>query len=289
MKSNEILIFVGLLVISVVGFYISWFGDHPISHNPADWGPFGDFFGGILNPIMAGAGLLLIIRTIKQNEKALEQAKEMIEQGNDVINQNAQELRETREEVKQAREAQQKLAEIESKNLENKAASINQLQYIEEVTALRGEIDGLLSMRIVRFDISGSRSSYNTFFTNYSALHLEHTKENHFPILILKQAIKKTIRLCDKISNSNLISKNAIKIHLTDTQKSLSTILVSNVLMLTTTLKMEVVEGSQYIYKPLKEVDDEFNDLIEGLIDSMAENQLNIINKTDVEANYEPA
>lgn len=69
------------------------------------WGAFGDFVGGLFNPVMAGVGLVFFIMTLRQNEKALKMS--------------AEELRLTRKELREAGAAQKELATIERENLEN--------------------------------------------------------------------------------------------------------------------------------------------------------------------------
>src|SRR5690242_15725828 len=50
-----------ILILTVPLAYIINFFSHPISDKSVDWGTFGDFVGGILNPII---GLLTLIVTI---------------------------------------------------------------------------------------------------------------------------------------------------------------------------------------------------------------------------------
>lgn len=48
------------IVLGVIGYYISNFKNNSISKIPSDWGSFGDFFGGILNPIISLFSLILL-------------------------------------------------------------------------------------------------------------------------------------------------------------------------------------------------------------------------------------
>jgi hypothetical protein len=126
--------FIGLFIGSVAlaaiiilgGYWKHFFGDlgYELSNKPGDWGAFGDYFGGILNPIVGIATLVLIAITLQltrkaliQNEKALKQAQIALEQGEKVIRQNADELKASRDELKESRIAQQRLADIEAENL----------------------------------------------------------------------------------------------------------------------------------------------------------------------------
>ncbi|MBE5147672.1 hypothetical protein HJ042_05980 [Vibrio parahaemolyticus] len=43
----------------------------PISHDPEKWGPFGDFFGGVLNPILAFISFLALLYTIYMQQVEL--------------------------------------------------------------------------------------------------------------------------------------------------------------------------------------------------------------------------
>jgi len=50
-----------LILIGIVARYIYNFKAHPYSNDPADWGAFGDYIGGILNPVFAFSNLILFI------------------------------------------------------------------------------------------------------------------------------------------------------------------------------------------------------------------------------------
>lgn len=58
---------VQLIVAAVVLFYFVWFAvilSFPSSHDPAVWGQFGDFVGGMLNPLIAYAAFYWITRSV---------------------------------------------------------------------------------------------------------------------------------------------------------------------------------------------------------------------------------
>lgn len=135
---------IAVAAIVVLGFYYNYFFielNYENSSDPSDWGALGDYFGGILNPIVGMATLVFVGLTLSltqkalgqnakallqsekallQSEKALEQARQMIEQGQVVIEQNATELRESRKVQEEARDAQFELAKIETQNLEDR-------------------------------------------------------------------------------------------------------------------------------------------------------------------------
>lgn len=165
---------VGLCIaLSVIGalalFYFDVTGYVSDSASAGYLGTLGDFIGGILNPIFAGAGLLLLLLTLKQNERALSQAEQMIEQGQAVIEQNAAELRASRDELEQSRKAQQELAEIEAKNLERnriaariKEANARLLYWNENADVLwKTKLKGVVMINNVPFHEISFSSIYN--------------------------------------------------------------------------------------------------------------------------------
>jgi hypothetical protein len=62
-KSNwlKILIIIsGILILIPITLYILFFFYNDISNNPNDWGLFGDYFGGVLNPLIALFTLIIL-------------------------------------------------------------------------------------------------------------------------------------------------------------------------------------------------------------------------------------
>lgn len=99
-------LFLGLLVI----YYLKIFDLD--TTKKADWGTFGDFFGGTLNPIFALFSLFAIIYTIKIQTKELELSRE--------------ELEATRKELEGSRIAQQE--QSESLKLQNEATKLQMFE-----------------------------------------------------------------------------------------------------------------------------------------------------------------
>lgn len=50
-----------------------------ISQDPADWGALGDYFGGLMNPIISFATLMVAFAVWKQQKEELRQTKEALE------------------------------------------------------------------------------------------------------------------------------------------------------------------------------------------------------------------
>ncbi|MEJ1358335.1 MAG: hypothetical protein RPU51_09205 [Candidatus Sedimenticola sp. (ex Thyasira tokunagai)] len=61
---------------AVFYLYYHHFGHMEISKVPANWGPFGDFIGGVLNPIIGLFALVGLLWTIYQNQVELSLARE---------------------------------------------------------------------------------------------------------------------------------------------------------------------------------------------------------------------
>ncbi|MDP2548067.1 hypothetical protein [Oceanobacter sp. 4_MG-2023] len=105
---NYMLLAIIVIAFFLVGSYSINFvmrgGQYLPSLDSGDWGALGDFFGGILNPIVGVAGLILLIETLKQNSEALKISSD--------------ELAMTREELAETKRVQQGMAETERKNLE---------------------------------------------------------------------------------------------------------------------------------------------------------------------------
>jgi uncharacterized membrane protein len=74
-----ILIGLGLILFGVVfGLYFYYFHGYPVSDNPSDWGVFGDYIGGLLNPTVALLALLALLRSMWQQHRQVEKTiKEM--------------------------------------------------------------------------------------------------------------------------------------------------------------------------------------------------------------------
>ncbi len=114
MKSNNIkplyLWFVSIVVVVllffVIGAYIVNFKNYYVSESVSDWGAFGDYIGGLLNPALSLISVILILVTIKQQEISLKQNAKQIEVSIDEVRKSvaAQEI--------QARTAEDQFKEL---------------------------------------------------------------------------------------------------------------------------------------------------------------------------------
>lgn len=67
-----------LIVIAVFGCYLFNFNDQ-ISDKNEVWGTFGDYVGGILNPVIAAFAFYLITKTYELQKIELEESRKLLE------------------------------------------------------------------------------------------------------------------------------------------------------------------------------------------------------------------
>jgi hypothetical protein len=67
---------VSIFCLIVVGFFYWHWHKSDVSENLESWGQFGDFFGGILNPIIGLSSVILLAYTLRQNNHALSMTKQ---------------------------------------------------------------------------------------------------------------------------------------------------------------------------------------------------------------------
>jgi|GEM_PF-3440061 len=133
-KSNRSYIFLGcfLFVVFCIVSFIFWiygqrfdeifptvvFGEDP---KRATYGVIGDFFGGILNPILTFCGFVFLIYTILQNQQMLDHNQEMLKLSKEQLEKSTEELALNRQEMELSRtemEGSKKALEMQAKTLE---------------------------------------------------------------------------------------------------------------------------------------------------------------------------
>ncbi|MHC6655524.1 hypothetical protein [Aeromonas salmonicida] len=83
---------VGIGVAFATLIYIINFHDHSLSNDPANWGVLGDYFGGVINPILSFATLIFVAMTYITQKAELSKAKQSAERADELreISTNAQ-------------------------------------------------------------------------------------------------------------------------------------------------------------------------------------------------------
>ena len=71
------------ILICVSFAYWVYFGDRPFGNSPAEWGAFGDFFGGIFNPLVALAAFGLLYRSVSIQRKELGRTTQALKDANE--------------------------------------------------------------------------------------------------------------------------------------------------------------------------------------------------------------
>lgn len=110
---------VGAALGGIVFTFISWFyftTNQTISTQIGDWGAFGDYFGGIMNPLVACAALFLLAKSLKIQH---------------------QELSETRKALSEASQSQAEQAKIAAQQAD---ISMYSMIFQKVTTALEGEM-----------------------------------------------------------------------------------------------------------------------------------------------------
>ena len=69
----------------VAAFFYSHWGKSEIEQKLDLWGQFGDFFGGVLNPVIGLGGVVLLAYTLIQNQKALSETAEIMKSQANII------------------------------------------------------------------------------------------------------------------------------------------------------------------------------------------------------------
>lgn len=87
-----------LAFLLVTAAFAFMFRNTEFSGNSAEWGQFGDYFGGMLNPLLAFVGLLALLKTIRLQSQELKLSRAALDQA-------AEELALSREELSGSRQA----------------------------------------------------------------------------------------------------------------------------------------------------------------------------------------
>lgn len=90
---------IGMFII-VISAYIWNFNEYKISEKAGDWGTFGDFVGGTLNPSLAFLSFLALLQTIKIQNKELKASREELELTRDELARSADAQKEQSDSIK---------------------------------------------------------------------------------------------------------------------------------------------------------------------------------------------
>ena len=81
-NTKQVIKVIGFIVLVVAGFYFANFHDG-LSEKNEVWGTFGDYVGGILNPVIAAFAFWLIAKTYELQKRELEATRSLLEVSTD--------------------------------------------------------------------------------------------------------------------------------------------------------------------------------------------------------------
>lgn len=82
-----------IIGVALIAFYSDFFFQSGISRDPADWGTLGDYFGGLMNPVVSFATFVVAYAVWKQQREELSQTKKALEDQAKTAEQQRQEQR----------------------------------------------------------------------------------------------------------------------------------------------------------------------------------------------------
>ena len=203
--NSPFIIIATIAIIIVYGSYIFNFYNQTISKSSGDWGTFGDFIGGTLNPTLAFLSLLAILQTIRIQSKELAKSSEALEL--------------SKKELSRSASAQEKqLESIKIQNFEN--TFFNLLKFHNSIvnnfklsrydysTAETDTFNKEEAFRIICDDIITKSRTDNSYFTNVSNIY------NEYYLLyqnILNKYFDNIYQIFNFISDSNFSHKEKKK------------------------------------------------------------------------------
>lgn len=76
-------VLVAAVMIILLAAYFGWFGlkvQESVSHSSSTWGTLGDFFGGLLNPLIASLALYWLTRSIRIQKEELNETRDALKE-----------------------------------------------------------------------------------------------------------------------------------------------------------------------------------------------------------------
>lgn len=219
LKNNWLLVlFVGIIItiaLTVIIFYVYNFGNNKLSNDTGDWGTFGDYIGGTLNPILAFFSFLALCYTINLQNKQLQITDEQLAQNKLALEQNAKALELNNQELKNSTEQLQlsAKAQLEMEKTQRIQRFEGLFTYMaNELSRMQGNLNELSIQNILR---RSGRKSYR--YVEIRNTLGRDAKYSHFCIY-LYQILKliddqddNVISLQDKKRYSNIIRSSLDK------------------------------------------------------------------------------
>ena len=136
---RRIVLLAVVILVGVWSTYAFVFWKHPVSLEAAEWGQFGDFVGGAVNPLLAFLTLVILALTIVLQSKQLLLSGKELALSRKELELTREELRRSAHAQEQAERALKKQAAIASQSARMSAANFLLENYRLELKAMRGE------------------------------------------------------------------------------------------------------------------------------------------------------
>jgi len=147
-KTVLFLAFAALLSIPAYYFYIF---SNIEAFTPEGFGQFGDYFGGVLNPVFSFFAIFLLIFSLKQQNDVLAQQSIIIEQQEASIKIQSEELKDSNEQLKLSREEMKNANTIHSEQLKIQSRELVKkdidYHYKEMLREVGGAFQNMVSFR----------------------------------------------------------------------------------------------------------------------------------------------
>ncbi|CAI3803155.1 hypothetical protein [Rheinheimera sp. MM224] len=132
-----LLAILAVFVLYVISAFLEMFSKYPFATSVEKWGQVGDFFGGMLNPVLAFASFMALLYTIKLQSAEMSQTRD--------------EMCLSREEMARSASAAERTALLEEQNLKQQKENVDSqarlIKYQSISTQLNGKIE--LARRII--------------------------------------------------------------------------------------------------------------------------------------------
>lgn len=86
-------LFVGLYTVFITSFFVFWFSliqAEPLSDTVGEWGQFGDYIGGLLNPVVALFAFHWLTRSVKIQKEELSETKKALQESKEAQERQAE-------------------------------------------------------------------------------------------------------------------------------------------------------------------------------------------------------
>jgi uncharacterized membrane protein len=175
-------IFILISVLSAIYFYNSTFNWLSPAPNRGEWGAMGDYFGGLINPILSFVTIVLLLLSIKIQVR---------------------ELKATTQELRETKEVHQESVMAQDRNLMFAPLTKRIDQVIEEIEALKGQ--PVISSNISKNNIGFVEQHLTLFDIHRKGLEGLSHKEESFQVLYVEGLVKNLGELKRNLCKINML------------------------------------------------------------------------------------